>query len=126
MAKLEFVDDGDQTVILVSGDLGSDDQSQDNECAPLAMDRICQRGNDTAYYPQDCEKCYVVAVYDRKIVVEEFVFKELDLAANAYAENSCLFKTREEAEHIAEVIERETNGEFFIDRRGGGNATFHN
>lgn len=121
MAKLEFVD-GEPPVIRVSGDLGSGDQSRDNERAPLAMDHICQRGNDTAYYPQDGEICYVVAVYDRKIVVEEFVFRELNLVANVYAENSCLFKTREEAERIATGIERETNGALFIDRRGGANG----
>lgn len=121
MAKLEFVD-GEPPVIRVSGDLGSDDQSRDNERAPLAMDRICQRGNDTAYYPQDGEICYVVAVYDRKIVVEEFVFRELNLVANVYAENSCLLKTREEAERIATGIERETNGTLFIDKRGGENG----
>lgn len=123
MAKLEFVD-GEPPIILVSGDLGSDDQSRDNERAPLAMDYICQRGNDTAYYPQDGENYYIVAVYDKKIVVEEFVFKELDLVTNAYAENSCLFKTREEAERIAEGIERETNGALFIDRRGGENGKY--
>lgn len=116
MAKLEIVD-GEPPVIRVSGDFGSDDQSRDNECTPLAMDHICQRVNDTAYYPQDGEKCYVVAVYDKKIVVEEFIFRELNLVANVYAENSCLIKTREEAEHIAEGIERETNREFFIERR---------
>ena len=33
-------------------------------------------------------------------------------------ENGCFFKTREEAEHIAEGIERETNGEFFIEKKG--------
>lgn len=121
MAKLEFVD-GEPPVIRVSGDLGSGDQSRDNERAPLAMDHICQRGNDTAYYPQDGEICYVVAVYDRKIVVEEFVFRELNLVANVYAENSRLFKTREEAERIATGIERETNGTLFIDRRGGANG----
>lgn len=117
MAKLEFID-GEPPVIRVSGDLGSDNQSQDNECEPLAIDYICQRGNDTAYYPQDGEKCYVVAVYDKKIVVEEFIFRALNLVANVYAENGCLFKTREEAEHIAEAIERETNGEFFIEKKG--------
>lgn len=121
MAKIEFID-GEPPVIQVSGDLGSDDQSQDNECAPLAMDHICQRGNDTAYYPQDGEKCYVLAVYDKKIVVEEFIFRALNLVANVYAENSCLIKTREQAERIAEGIERETNGALFIDRRGGENG----
>ena len=119
MARLEFID-GEPPVIQVSGDLGSDNESQDSECAPLAMDSICQQENGISYKPRDGEKCYVVSVHDKKIVVEEFVFRELDLVANVYAENSCLFKTREEAECIAEEIERETNGEFFIDRRGGG------
>ena len=117
MAKIEFVD-GEPPVIRVSGDLGSDNQSRDNECAPLAMDHICQRGNDTAYYPQDGEKCYVVAVYDKKIVVEEFIFRALNLVANVYAENSCLIKTREEAERIAEGIERETSGALFVEKKG--------
>ena len=117
MAKLEFVD-GEPPVIQVSGDLGSEDESQCDECAPLAMDHICQRWNDTAYYPQDGEECYVVAIRDKKIIVEEFVFRGLDLVANVYAENGCLFKTREEAESIAEGIERETSGALFIKKKG--------
>ena len=110
MAKLEFVD-GEPPVIRVFGDFGSDNQSRDNECAPLAMDHICQRGNGTAYYPQDGETCYVVAVYDKKIVVEEFIFRELNLVANVYAENSCLFKTREEAESALERVKKALKGE---------------
>lgn len=121
MAKLEFVD-GDPPIIRVSGDLGPGDELQGNEYEPFLMDYVFQRDKDIAYKPNDGEKCYVVAVYDRKIVVEEFIFRELNLVANVYAENGCLFKTREEAERIAEGIERKTNGTLFIDRRGWGNG----
>ena len=37
-------------------------------------------------------------------------------------ENGCFFKTREEADRIADGIERETKGTLFIDRRGGANG----
>ena len=118
MAKLEFVD-GEPPVIRVSGDLGPEDELQGNDYEPFLIDYVFSRDKeDTAYYPQDGEKCYIIAVYDKKkIAVVEWVFHDLDLFANGLSENSCLFKTREEAERIAEGIERETNGEFFIDRR---------
>ena len=118
MAKLEFVD-GEPPVIRVSGDFGSEGELQGNEYEPFLMDYIFQRDKDIAYKPHDGEKCYIIAVYDKKkIVVAEWVFHDLDLVANGLSENGCFFKTREEAERIAEAIERETNGEFFIDRRG--------
>lgn len=56
----------------------------------------------------------------------EWVFSDFDLVANGFSEHGCCFKTREEAEHIAEGIERETSGVLFIDRIGGENATLRN
>lgn len=122
MAKLEFID-GEPPVIQVSGDLGPEDELQGNEYEPFLIDYVFQRDKNIAYKPNDGEKCYIIAVYDKKkIVVVEWVFHDLDLVANGLSENGCFFKTREEAERIAEEIERETSGEFFIDRRGRGNG----
>ena len=122
MARLEFID-GDPPVIQVSGDLGPEDELQGNEYEPFLIDYVFQRDKDIAYKPNDGEKCYIVAVYDKKkIAVVEWVFHDLDLFANGFSENGCFFKTRKEAERIAEGIEGETNGEFFIDRRGGANG----
>ena len=123
MAKLELVD-GEQPVIQVSGDFGPEDELQGNEYKPFLIDYVFRRDKeDIGYKPNDGEKCYVIAVYDKKkIVVVEWFFYDLDLVANGLSENGCFFKTREEAERIAEAIERETNGEFFIDRRGEENG----
>lgn len=123
MAKIEFVD-GEHPVIRVSGDLGPKDELQGNEYDPFLIDYVFQRDKDISYRPHDGEKFYIIAVYDKKkIAVVEWVFSDFDLVANGFSEHGCCFKTREEAERIAEGINRETNGEFFIDRRGGGNAT---
>ena len=123
MARLEFID-GEPPIIRVSGDFGPEDELQGNEYEPFLIDYVFRRDKeDIGYKPNDGEKCYVIAVYDKKkIVVVEWVFHDLDLVANGLYENRCLFKTREEAERIATGIERETNGEFFIDRRVGENG----
>ena len=118
MARLEFID-GDPPVIQFSGDLGPEDELQGNEYEPFLIDYVFQRDKDIAYKPNDGEKCYIIAVYDKKkIAVVEWVFHDLDLVANGFSENGCFFKTREEAERIAYGIERETNGEFFIEKKG--------
>ena len=122
MENIEFVD-GESPVIQSSEYSGSNFELKDSKCAAFGMDFVFAQDKSTSYKPKDGEVFFIIAVYDnKKIFISELVFRNLDFMAKGFSEHGCCFKTREEAERIAEEIEREMNGEFSFYKSGGDNG----